>query len=381
MTPVPEPNPARRLALWADRLRDMAAMGLRFSENPYDRENYEAIQQIALEMMALATDVPLAELEPLRAAVFRRPTPLSVGDAAIIDDAGRILLIRRADNGKWAMPGGALAVGETPAEGVVREAWEETGLRCEAVALVGVHDSRLCGTVAPHHLYHFCFLCRPLDGPEPASPPSYGFETLDRAWFAEDALPEDLDPGHLSRIPEAYRVWRGDRRAYFDGQPQPEATLIFLLRGNPPREILLGHKKTGLGAGKIGGIGGKVEPGETVAAAAIREMEEETGVRVAEKDLVYAARLDFLFPYKPEWGQRVHAYLATRWQGEPTESGEMAPVWFAIEDIPYGRMWQDSAHWLPRILAGERLRGWFVFGPDNETVSAVHITVEFPLVD
>jgi mutator protein MutT len=146
--------------------------------------------------------------------------------------------------------------------------------------------------------------------------------------------------------------------------------LVFLLRGDAP-QVLLGHKKTGLGAGKYGGIGGKVEPGETTAAAAVRELEEEVGVRAAEVDLDYVGRFDFAFPHRPAWGQRVHAYLATRWQGEPVESDEMAPVWFDPEAIPYGQMWQDGAHWLPRVLAGERLRGRFVFAADNETVQAV----------
>jgi ADP-ribose pyrophosphatase YjhB (NUDIX family) len=368
--PEPPMNPARQIALWADKLRDMSAMGLYFSTNPYDRENYQKTRDIVLEMMALATGQPLDEIEPLRATVFSQPTPLAVGDAAIIDEAGRILLIRRADNGLWAMPGGALAVGETPAEGVVREALEETGVRCEPLALVGVHDSRLCGSLTAHHLYHFCFLCRPLDGGEALAPPSHGFETLGNAWFAEGELPADLAPGHASRIPEAFRIWRGDRRPFFDGQPLPEATLVFLLRGNSP-QVLLGHKKTGLGAGKFGGIGGKVEPGETVAAAAVRELEEEVGVRVAEEDLDYVARLDFVFPRRPAWGQRVHAYLATRWQGEPGEGDEMVPVWFDPAALPYERMWQDGAHWLPRVLAGERVRARFVFAADNETVQDV----------
>jgi ADP-ribose pyrophosphatase YjhB (NUDIX family) len=139
-----------------------------------------------------------------------------VGDAAVIDDRGRILLIRRADNGKWAMPGGALEVGETPAEGVVREALEETGVRCRAVALVGVFDSRLCGTLSRHHLYHFTFLCEPLPD-EAVDEPSHAVEVLDVSWFPEDELPEDIDPGHVTRIPEAFRVWRGDARAFFDG--------------------------------------------------------------------------------------------------------------------------------------------------------------------
>ncbi len=207
---------AQQIALWADQLRDMSSMGLKFTQNVYDRANYQTMQQMAIEMLALATGKPLDEIEPLRATLFSRPTPLSVGDAAIIDDAGKILLIRRADNRQWAMPGGAFAVGESPSEGAVREAFEETGVRCKPIALVGVHDSRLCGTVSPFHMYQFCFLCQPLNGGKPEQPPSYAAEVLDAKWFGEDEFPPDVDPGHVSRIREAFRVWRGDARAYFD---------------------------------------------------------------------------------------------------------------------------------------------------------------------
>jgi ADP-ribose pyrophosphatase YjhB (NUDIX family) len=206
---------AEQIALWADKLRDIAAMGLHFSKNIHDEGAFRGVQTVAMEMMALATGESLAQLEPLRDTVFARPTPLTVGDAAVIDDNGRILLIRRADNGKWAMPGGALEVGETPAAGVVREALEETGVHCRPVALVGVFDSRLCGTTSRHQLYMFVFLCEPLDRPEIIEP-SHALEVTDKGWFAEDDLPEDLDPGHRSRIPEAFRVWRGEGRAFFD---------------------------------------------------------------------------------------------------------------------------------------------------------------------
>ena len=208
--------PAQRLALWADQLRDMSASGLLFSKSIYDRENYETIQTIAMQMLALATAQSLDQLEPLRVPIFERITPLCVGDAAIIDDLGKILLIRRADNHKWAMPGGALSVGETPAQGAVREAFEETGVRCKPIAFVGVHDSRLCGTIAPFHLYQFCFLCEPLNSGKPEHAPTHAAEVLDTRWFGENELPGDVDPGHITRIREAYRVWRGDVKAYFD---------------------------------------------------------------------------------------------------------------------------------------------------------------------
>jgi ADP-ribose pyrophosphatase YjhB (NUDIX family) len=209
-------TPAEQVAFWADRLRDISAMGLHFSKNFHDLEAFRGVQTIAMEMMAVATGASFEELEPLRASVFARPTPVAMGDAAVIDEEGRILLIQRADNGKWAMPGGALEVGETPAEGVEREALEETGVPCRAVSLVGVFDSRFCGSLSSHHLYQFVFLCEPLEAGE-SEEPSHAVEVMDAGWFPEDGLPEDLDPGHVTRIPEAFRVWHGDQRVFFDG--------------------------------------------------------------------------------------------------------------------------------------------------------------------
>ena len=190
-------------------------MGLHFAKNIHDEAAFRAVQDVAMEMLAVATGQSAEHIEPLRGPIFSRPTPLTVGDAAVIDRQGRMLLVQRADNGKWAMPGGALEVGETPAAGVLREALEETGVHCRAVSLVGVFDSRFCGTTAPHHLYQFVFLCEPVPG-MPMETPSHAIETRARGWFAEDGLPADIDPGHRTRIPEAFRVWHGDRRAFFD---------------------------------------------------------------------------------------------------------------------------------------------------------------------
>lgn len=205
---------AQKIGLWADKLRDMSAMGMRYSPGIYDRENYAAMRQMALEMTAVAGgDLP-ETLEPLRDTVFSRPTPNAVGDGAVIDEQGRILLIRRSDNKMWAMPGGALSVGETPAEGVLREILEETGWLCEALALIGIFDSRLCGTVSRYHLYHFQFLCRPIR--RMTDDPEFGFESLETGWFSEADLPPDQDPGHISRIATAFRFWKGQVPAFFD---------------------------------------------------------------------------------------------------------------------------------------------------------------------
>ena len=152
------------------------------------------------------------------------------------------------------------------------------------------------------------------------------------------------------------------------------ATLCFLIRGYPPQEVLLGYKKVGFGATKYNGIGGKVEVGESVVSAAARELQEETGVKVAQDDLQQVGHLTFTFRNESDWDQIVHVYLTKTWDGEPEESSEMAPTWFSVDDIPFERMWADDQYWLPRILAGERIRGHFTFGADSETIDEFEVT-------
>ncbi len=214
--PPPIDTPAQQISYWADLLRDISANGLRFSRDHYDKINYEKVQTIALEMLAMARGESLERIEPLRAPVFSRPAPIPTVDAAIINEVGDILLIKRADNDLWAMPGGATEVGETPAHGAMREAFEETGVRCEVVDFVGVFDSRLCGSVSYHHLYQFVFLCRPLPILDGGAVPSHVNEVVGVGWFPEAALPKHLDPGHLTRIPHAFARWRGEQTTFVD---------------------------------------------------------------------------------------------------------------------------------------------------------------------
>lgn len=141
------------------------------------------------------------------------------------------------------------------------------------------------------------------------------------------------------------------------------ATLLFLLRRTPdgtPSEICLAMKKRGFGQGRWNGAGGKVDNGESIEDATKRETKEELGVEVG--DIIKIAELDFAFAHKPEWNQTVHVYFCTEWTGEPLESEEMAPKWFDIAQIPYNDMWPDDIFWLPRVLAGDKVKAGFVFG-------------------
>ena len=155
-----------------------------------------------------------------------------------------------------------------------------------------------------------------------------------------------------------------------------EATICLLVKGNQKdKEILLAIKKRGFGVGKWNGVGGKIdfEKGDkNVIDAAIRETEEEIGVRV--KELEKVAILNFTFPYNRAWDQTVHVFLAQNWEKEPVESEEMAPRWFKIHEIPYDKMWDDDKVWLPNILEGKKLKADFIF-KEGEVLSSQNVKI------
>jgi 8-oxo-dGTP diphosphatase len=139
------------------------------------------------------------------------------------------------------------------------------------------------------------------------------------------------------------------------------------------RQVLLGHKKTGLGTGKIVALGGHVEEGEPPDQAAAREVKEESGLTVDAAALTEVAGITFLFPERPRWDMTVNVFTTAEWDGEVTETAEITPQWFPVTALPLAGMWDDARYWLPRILAGERLRATFTYEADCETVASALI--------
>ncbi len=136
-------------------------------------------------------------------------TPLVGADTFVIDKESRVCLIKRADNGLWALPGGCQNLGESPKQCAEREFLEETGYRIEATHLLGVFSStRYEYDTYPFKDNEFChllFFGRLLGGSEATSE-----ETKSVGWFSEDDLPRISD-GHETRIRFGYR-WLKDQR-------------------------------------------------------------------------------------------------------------------------------------------------------------------------
>ena len=140
--------------------------------------------------------------------------------------------------------------------------------------------------------------------------------------------------------------------------PEVPATLMFIIRDG---RVLLIVKKRGLGAGKINGPGGKIDPGETPLACVIRETQEE--LEITPQNPVKLGELWFSMGDIPDI--LCHVYRAEDFIGTPTETDEAIPLWVDVNAIPYKQMWADDELWLPLLLSGTTFIGRFVFAGDD----------------
>ncbi len=140
-------------------------------------------------------------------------------------------------------------------------------------------------------------------------------------------------------------------------KPVERATLLFVRKSG---KLLLIHKKLGLGAGKINGPGGRLDPGETPRQAAIREVQEElvvtpTGIRKAG---------ELLFQFTNGHAIHVYVFTASGIHGRPKETREAVPIWIPEDELPYHRMWADDRVWVPLLLENRPFEGRFLFDDD-----------------
>ncbi len=137
-----------------------------------------------------------------------------------------------------------------------------------------------------------------------------------------------------------------------------KATLLFVIEAD---RILLIRKLRGLGAGKINGPGGRIEPGETPAQAAIRELREELCI---ESGPVHPAGL-LSFQFTDGYSLHCHVFRTDSYRGTPTETDEAIPIWAGLDAIPYDAMWADDRIWIPHMLSGTPFAGRFIFDNDS----------------
>ncbi|MGE5124910.1 MAG: NUDIX hydrolase [Betaproteobacteria bacterium] len=188
----------RRPALlrWAQRVQAIAQTGLTYARDPFDRQRYEELREIAIEMAAAAgADALAARVAFTTEDAY--PTP-KVDVRAVVFRGDELLLVREARTGGWTFPGGWADVGDTPGGVAERETREESGYAVRARKMVAVFDkSRHEHPPSLYYTYKMLVLCELLGGEARES-----HETNGVGFFSREALPDlDLEratPGQLA---------------------------------------------------------------------------------------------------------------------------------------------------------------------------------------
>lgn len=148
-----------------------------------------------------------------------------------------------------------------------------------------------------------------------------------------------------------------------------KSTLIYCIKND---RVLLAMKKRGFGSGKWNGYGGKVKINESPTTAAIRELEEESGLIGEENKLTQTALIHFYFDEIPAF--ECYVYFIHAWKNEPVETEEMRPQWYSLANLPFEEMWAADATWLPLILRGEKIEAEVNFSADGTVVKEFSYT-------
>ena len=187
----------RDLVRWSESLAAIARTGLGFTESLYERERFEEVLHVAADIKAAADEALEVRrerdhfvqewMESVGEGVPGYVTPKVAVGAVVGNEAGEILLVKRADSGIWLYPTGWADVGYSPSEVVRKEVHEETGIECEVDRLLAVFDGMRQG-FSRIPLYSLVFLCRATGGTLQGHP----LECADVGWFGRDELPSPL---------------------------------------------------------------------------------------------------------------------------------------------------------------------------------------------
>jgi ADP-ribose pyrophosphatase YjhB (NUDIX family) len=170
---------------WTRKAQALAQTGLAYSRDPFHRERFAELGELAAEMFARMAGAPQARLADLFGRQAGYATPKVETRGAIFRE-GKILLVRERSDGRWTLPGGWADVNLSPSEAVAKEVREESGYLCRPVKLLAVLDGNKHGPDPDHpfHEYKLFIRCEITGGA-----PHGGVETSEAGFFAAEGLP------------------------------------------------------------------------------------------------------------------------------------------------------------------------------------------------
>ncbi|OFX34129.1 MAG: hypothetical protein A2W90_01160 [Bacteroidetes bacterium GWF2_42_66] len=194
------------------RIQALAETGLHYAENIFDRERYEELQTICLELIEKITDVPIEKIRPVIIDNNGYKTPKVDVRAVVFNEKDEILMIKEKADGCWALPGGWADIGYTARQVAEKECFEEAGITVKAKRILAILD-KTAQNMPPQfeYVYKIFILCEKQNDRL-----STGSETDDVAWFQEDRLPELSAPRNLeSQIQMMFEYHRRERTEVF----------------------------------------------------------------------------------------------------------------------------------------------------------------------
>ena len=185
---------------WAREIQQLSQTGLAFAVTDYEKQRYKRLTEITAEMVEHHTELKSEEVVKVLMAQLGYATPKIDVRAAVINDEGKILLVKEVMDKKWAMPGGWADVGDIPSEVAIRESKEESGYDVKPKKIIGVYDANRDGRPLEFfHAFKIIFFCDLIGGEAATSE-----ETEDVAFFSFDELPQlsqnRTDDKHIKEI-------------------------------------------------------------------------------------------------------------------------------------------------------------------------------------
>ena len=168
----------------AKRMQALAQSGLEYSDNKYDRDRYQQMRQLSLEIMHDFTKLEMHKLVGVFASEQGYQTP-KVDVRGVVFRGDQILMVRETVDGNWSLPGGWADVGLTPSEVAIKEVFEESGLEVVPERLLAVLDKKRHNHPPDmFHIYKIFILCRETGGELKG-----GMETSETGFFGPDKFP------------------------------------------------------------------------------------------------------------------------------------------------------------------------------------------------
>ncbi len=192
---------------WAREIQALAQTGLHYSQDHFNQERYQRLQQIAAEIVAEHTNLDYDRLTEVFQQQIGYATP-RIDVRGAVFEKGKLLLVQERIDGGWTMPGGWADVVDTPSGAIEREVWEESGFRVKTRRVVGIYDANRIPPLEVFHAFKIVFLCDILSGA-----PRISSETSEVAFFSEAEIPDALS-GHRTsprHIRDAFRSYSQPR--------------------------------------------------------------------------------------------------------------------------------------------------------------------------